>query len=304
MDTTEILLIALVLDALFGDPPWLWNRIPHPVVAMGTLISWADTRFNHRTGRTAKGMLFLAGSVLAMLAVGVLIAAIPDFGVIETLVVAFLLSQKSLSDHVGRVAAGLRTSLADGRSALAHIVGRDVDQLDESEIARAAIESASENISDGVVAPAFWYLLLGLPGLIAYKFVNTADSMIGHRDARYREFGAASARFDDLLNFIPARLSGCIIAAVHASIYAFKVMWRDARLHRSPNAGWPESAMAAVLDVALAGPRSYGGKAHDYPYMHPEGRTFLSVLDIDATIRAIWRTWVGGTVFLFALLFI
>ena len=185
----------------------------------------------------------------------------------------------------------LRQGLPEGRAAVSLIVGRDPETLDEAGAARAAIESAAENFSDGVVAPAFWLLVGGLPGIVIYKAVNTADSMIGHRSERYRAFGWAAARFDDLLNLIPARLSGVLLCAVGAGLKAMRIMWRDARLHKSPNAGWPEAATAATLGVALAGPRIYGGALTSDPWVHPEGRRAATSADIDASVALIWRGW-------------
>ena len=188
--------------------------------------------------------------------------------VVEILVVAVLLAQKSLVDHVRAVRDGLEEGgLEGGREAVSLIVGRDPETLDESAVARAAVESLAENASDGVVAPAFWYAVFGLPGLFVYKIINTADSMIGHRNERYIDFGRSSAILDDIVNWIPARLTGLMIAIADGSparaearAPTLVVMVRDAKLHRSPNAGWPESAMAAATGVALGGPRYYGGE--------------------------------------------
>ena len=172
-----------------------------------------------------------------------------------------LLAQRSLVDHVAAVAAGLRAGLAEGRRAVALIVGRDPDRLDAAGVGRAAVESLAENLSDGVVAPLFWGVVAGLPGMLAYKAVNTLDSMVGHHSERYRDFGWASARFDDLVNLVPARLTGAALCLVGGAPRALglPVMLRDAPRHRSPNAGWPEAAMAAALGLRLAGPRVYGG---------------------------------------------
>ncbi len=194
------------------------------------------------------------------------------------LVASVLIAQRSLYQHVSRVRSAFADGgLAEARKAVSMIVGRDPDQLDEAGVCRAAIESCAENFSDGVVAPAFWLALLGLPGLVAYKAINTADSMIGHRTPRYEYFGWAAARLDDLVNLIPARLSGLLLAAVapvakRSAAVAFQTMWRDAAKHRSPNAGWPESAMAGALGVALAGPRRYGERIVDDPFLNAEAR--------------------------------
>ena len=205
---------------------------------------------------------------------------------------AIHLAQKSLVEHVAAVARGLRMSLTDGQRAVAMIVGRDTEVLDRSGVSRSAIESAAENLSDGVIAPAFWFLVAGLPGLMVYKITNTADSMIGHMTPRHREFGWAAARFDDLLNLIPARLSALLVALTNGWTNP-KPILRDAPLHRSPNAGWPEAAVACVQGIALAGPRSYHGQMTDYPWVYPEGRRELGPEDIDQTIRTLWRAWAG-----------
>ena len=200
MTTATLLALALILDALFGEPDWLWRRLPHPAVLMGRAVGWCDARFNQGAGRRLKGTLAFAGLAMAAWGLGAVIAAVPDYGLLEVLITAMLLAQKSLADHVRAVADGLRLSLADGRMAVARIVGRDPQALDGPGVARGAIESAAENLSDAVIAPAFWFLLFGLPGLMLYKLTNTADSMIGYRTPRHEAFGWAAARFDDLLN--------------------------------------------------------------------------------------------------------
>jgi adenosylcobinamide-phosphate synthase len=285
-----ILVLALLLDAALGEPKVLWDRLPHPAVLMGRLVGALDRRFNRGGSLRLKG----TGVALALAAIGLatgwLIQILPDAGLVELVTLAILLAQKSLVDHVRAVAQGLRRSLAEGRQAVAMIVGRDTAAMTEADVTRAAIESAAENLSDGVVAPVFWYLLLGLPGIVAYKLVNTADSMIGHMTPRYRDFGWASARLDDLLNLIPARLTALLIALTHGWVDP-KPILRDAPKHRSPNAGWPESALAPVLNVALSGPRSYNGVRRDYPWVWPEGRRDPGPDDIDAAADALWRVW-------------
>ncbi len=290
--TAPILAFALILDALFGEPDWLWRRLPHPATLMGRLIAALDRRFNRPPAAKLAGTLMTAALAAFAATLGWLIHLIPDHGLIECLTVAILLAQRSLADHVRAVATGLRRSLADGKAAVALIVGRDIAPMREPDVARAAIESAAENLSDGVVAPAFWYLTLGLPGLLVYKFANTADSMVGHLTPRHRDFGWAPARWDDLLNLIPARLTALLIALTHGWVDPRPVL-RDAVKHRSPNAGWPESVLAPVLNVALAGPRSYNGVMTDYPWVWPEGRRDPGADDIDAAVRALWRTWAG-----------
>lgn len=289
--SASILTAALLLDAALGEPRTIWSRWPHPAVLMGRAVGWMDTRLNQGESRRARGVLAMAALGLGAILLGNLIHALPDFGLIEVLVVAILLAQKSLVEHVRAVGDGLRMSIGEGRRAVARIVGRDTAAMDQPAIARAAIESAAENLSDGVIAPAFCYLLGGLPGLLLYKITNTADSMIGHRTPRHEAFGWAAARLDDLLNLIPARLTAALIALAHGRRDAARPILRDAPLHRSPNAGWPEAAMAVVLNTALSGPRSYNGQMRDFPWVFPEGGRNPGPAQIDLACRALWCAW-------------
>ena len=290
--SAALLVPALLLDAAFGEPNWLWSRLPHPAVVMGRAVGWLDARLNTGENRKAKGVLALIVLVFGAGLVGAVIAALPDGGLLEVLAAAILLAQRSLVEHVRAVGDALRLSLADGRRMVARIVGRDTSALDEAGVARAAIESAAENLSDGVVAPALAFLAFGLPGLMIYKITNTADSMIGHRTPRHEQFGWAAARFDDLLNWIPARLTAALILVTHGRFDPAPVL-RDGPLHRSPNAGWPEAAMAVVLNVSLSGPRSYNGVMTDFPWVWPEGRADPGPDQIDAACSALWRAWAG-----------
>ena len=290
--SAALLVPALLLDAAFGEPNWLWSRLPHPAVVMGRAVGWLDARLNTGENRKAKGVLALIVLVFGAGLLGAVIAAIPDGGLLEVLAAAILLAQRSLVDHVRAVGDALRLSLADGRRMVARIVGRDTSALDEAGVARAAIESAAENLSDGVVAPALAFLFFGLPGLMIYKITNTADSMIGHRTPRHEQFGWAAARFDDLLNWIPARLTAALILLTHGRFDPGPVL-RDGPLHRSPNAGWPEAAMAVVLNVSLSGPRSYNGVMTAFPWVWPEGRADPGPDQIDAACSALWRAWAG-----------
>jgi adenosylcobinamide-phosphate synthase len=293
-----MLALALVLDAIFGEPDWLWRRAPHPAVLFGRGIGWLEGLLNEGANRRAKGVVAVVVLAIAVWLPAWLLSQGIFLGVFEVLGAAVLLAQRSLADHVRAVADALRVSLADGRAAVARIVGRDPETLDQAGVARAAIESAAENFSDGVVAPVFWFLVGGLPGIALYKAVNTADSMIGHRSARYAEFGWAAARLDDVLNWVPARLAGFLICLAGPMSYggglrAMAVMMRDAPLHKSPSAGWPEAAIAASLGIALAGPRIYGGVLTDDPYMNDGGRKAAGPADIEAAVRLIWRAWWG-----------
>ncbi|RVT82145.1 cobalamin biosynthesis protein [Rhodobacteraceae bacterium CCMM004] len=291
MSTPLLLLVALALDAALGEPRWLWDRVPHPAVLIGRVIGWADNAWNRGAQRRAKGVALVILLVAGSIALGGVLAALPFGPVWEVLIAAILLAQKSLADHVRAVALALRTGLPEGRRAVAMIVGRDTETMDPPAVARAAIESAAENLSDGVVAPAVWFLLGGLPGILAYKAVNTADSMIGYRTPRHGEFGWAAARLDDVLNWVPARLTAALIALAHGRRPWTAPVRADAALHRSPNAGWPEAAMARTLDVALSGPRSYDGALRDFPWVHPEGDRAPGPERIDAAVTALWRTW-------------
>lgn len=302
-DRFWLLALALVLDAFVGDPGHLWRRIPHPVAVIGAFVAWLDRTLNrdhdNPETRRAAGVIALAVLVAVAIAVGLALhavfAAIP-FGWLGTVVVAFVfIASRSLYDHVRAVADAFDPEafvggLPDARSAVSRIVGRDPESLDEPAVCRAAIESMAENFSDGVVAPVLWFLLLGVPGLIAYKAINTADSMIGHRSERHRDFGWAAARLDDLVNLPASRLAGLLIALaaplVGGSIaQSLRVMWTEAGGHRSPNAGWPEAAMAAALGVALAGPRRYGGRLVDDAYMNAAGRRNAMPEDIRRGLR-------------------
>ena len=283
------LVLAMLLDAAMGEPRWLWDRVPHPAVLMGRAVGWCDQAFNRGDARRLRGVLVIAGLGVAALVLGWFLSL---FGpVVEVVVAAILLAQRSLVDHVQAVARDLRISLGDGRRAVARIVGRDTGAMQGPDVARAAIESAAENLSDGVIAPVFWFLVGGLPGLMLYKITNTADSMIGHRTERHGQFGWAAARFDDLLNLVPARLTAVLILAVHGMWGGWREVAAEAPCHRSPNAGWPEAAMARVLGVALSGPRAYHGVWTEFPFVNAAGRREIGATEIDAACGVLWRVW-------------
>lgn len=283
------LVFGMLLDAVFGEPRWLWNRFPHPAVLMGRLINWCDANFNKGDKKRLMGTFTIVELCIAAGVLGWLIQLVPGYW-LDVLVLAVLLAQKSLVDHVQAVGDALRLSLGDGRRSVAMIVGRDTAEMDEASVARSAIESAAENLSDGVIAPAFWFAVAGLPGLLIYKVTNTADSMIGYLTPKHAEFGWASAKLDDVLNFIPARLTALLIWLVTKRPNARKIM-QDAPLHRSPNAGWPEAAMAHGLDIALSGPRTYDGERKDYPFVNADGERELTADHIDEAVDVLWRTW-------------
>ncbi|MFT6075991.1 MAG: adenosylcobinamide-phosphate synthase [Yoonia sp.] len=279
----------MLLDAALGEPRWLWNRFPHPAVLMGRLIGWCDRRFNAGDQKQVMGLLVLVALCIGAGVIGWLIQLLPT-NILDIAILAILLAQKSLVEHVQAVANALRMSLGDGRKSVAMIVGRDTRTMDGSAVARSAIESAAENLSDGVIAPIFWFAVAGLPGLLIYKITSTADSMIGYRTPKHAQFGWAAARFDDLINLIPARLTALMIWAVTIRPNPRPIL-REAPLHRSPNAGWPEAAMAYGLDIALSGPRSYGGEMRDYPFVNGDGERDLGADDIDNAVNLLWKTW-------------
>ncbi|MBB3317821.1 adenosylcobinamide-phosphate synthase [Rhizobium sp. BK181] len=317
-----VLVLALLLDRIVGDPDALWMRLQHPVVLFGNAISRIDRMFNreelHKRVRRRNGVWSIVGLLsVTAIAGAVLHWFFSLFGVagilLEVMCVAVFMAQKSLADHVGAVAAGLKNGGLDGgRQAVSRIVGRDPETLDEPAVCRAAIESLAENFSDGVVAPALWYAVFGLPGLFAYKMLNTADSMIGHKSERYADFGWAAARLDDFANWPAARFSILLIAAGAwlrrgrtACQEALRIAARDGGLHRSPNSGRPEAAMAGALDVQLAGPRVYSGIVVMEPMINGSGRETATVADIEDGISVFYASCsmlAGAALVLFLLL--
>lgn len=314
--------LAIVLDAVFGEPNWLWKRVPHPVVLVGKFIAVLDRWMNRdhhtpfRRKRAGINALIRLIFVVGALSLGLLLYASilhPLLGfALTTIVGAVLLAQRSLHDHVEAV----RAPLADGdlpaaRQALSMIVGRNTEDLDESGIARAALESLAENHSDGVIAPAFWMLIGGLPGIALYKAINTADSMIGYKTDRHRHFGWAAAKLDDLVNFLPARLSvGLIMLSVAITSLAGQkgaFAWpdwvkirQDAPTHASPNAGWPEASYASALGIALGGPRTYPSGTVEAPFINDAGRKHLGPSDVRKGL-ALFRATCAATLFVVVL---
>lgn len=253
-------------EAVVGYPDRLHRRLPHPVVGLGALIDAGERLLNRpeRSPRVRRlsGVATVAATAGVAALVGLVASRLP--GPAPVLAATFGLAQRSLHDHVEAVAKALEAGdLAAARTAVGMIVGRDTAALDATGVAAAAIESLAESFNDGIMAPAFWLVLAGLPGLYAYKAVNTADSLIGHREPRWKDFGWAAARTDDVMNLAPARLAGALIAMAGGG--GWKIMLRDARHHASPNAGWPEAAMAGALKVRLGGPVAYDGVMTDRP---------------------------------------
>ena len=274
-DFPAMMLVALALDRLIGWPDWLYARIGHPVTWAGHLIVSLDARLNQSAlPQKPMGVLALILGIGAALLPSAFAQALLSGNVLSILVGGCLawplVAMRSLQDHVAAVAMPLVAGeLPAARHAVSMIVGRNPDALDEAGVARAALESLAENSSDGIVAPVFWGAVAGLPGIAVYKMINTLDSMIGHRSPRYLQFGWASARLDDLVNLIPARATGALFAlACGNPLRAGRVMLRDASRHRSPNAGWPEGAMAGALGVRLSGPRIYDGHVAPEPWLN------------------------------------
>tara|TARA_R110001606_G_scaffold184748_1_gene331724 strand:- start:1471 stop:2421 length:951 start_codon:yes stop_codon:yes gene_type:complete len=277
MSAAGLMLAAWAIEAAFGWPGWLYRLIRHPVVWFGAGISWLESAFNQPSW--PHPARYVAGALSSLLAISAattlafaISRALPDTilgWTIEALLASSLIASRSLYTHVAAVARPLSAGdIAGARAAVSQIVGRDPARLDESGIARAALESLAENASDGVTAPLFWGTLFGLPGLAAYKAVNTLDSMIGHRNERYAAFGGFAARLDDVANLVPARLTGLAFAARSGGTSALRTLLHDASRHRSPNAGWPEAAMAGALGVRLSGPRLYGDRVSDEPWLN------------------------------------
>jgi len=296
-------LAALIVEALIGYPAPLYRAIGHPVTWMGRWLAWLEAALNRADAasatRRAAGVLALClylapVGVVAWAATRVCASGGALGFALLALLAASLPAQRSLGVHVSAVADGLDVSLEEGRRAVAKIVGRNPDVLDEAGVARAAIESLAENFSDGVVAPILWIALGGLVGGALYKTINTADSMIGHRDERHKAFGWAAARLDDIVNLPASRLAALwliLAAAVTSGASArdaARAVWRDAARHRSPNAGWPEAAMAGALGLKLAGPRVYGETLVDDAFMGLGNRQ-AGVADIRRALRLYRR---------------
>ncbi len=295
-----IAFLSLLIERFAGYPDWLFRRIGHPVTWIGSLIALLDAKWNrehrsflHREGKGVLALIVILGvTVTISLLLQSILLLFPLGFLLVAIVGASLPAQKSLETHVEAVAIALESEgLEGGRNAVSMIVGRDPDQLDEAAVCRAAIESLAENFSDGIVAPSLWLGLLGLPGGAGYKAINTADSMIGHRTPQYKAFGWASARVDDLVNLPASRLSGVlfVVAAFFlpgaSPANAVRSIFRDAGHHRSPNAGWPEAALAGALGFALAGPRSYGGQMIQARFMGEGGRRDLTAADIRQALK-------------------
>jgi adenosylcobinamide-phosphate synthase len=311
-------LVAGAVEAAVGYPDSLYRAIGHPVTWIGRLIAWADRRWNSQQHSPAqqrmRGIVLMVALVALSVLVGLVISRLfhallpPLLALVPIAIVASsLVAQRSLHEHVEAVADALGQGLTNGRAAVARVVGRDTRDLDEAGVCRAAIESLAESFCDGIVAPLFWLSVAGLPGGIAYKAINTADSMIGHKTEKYIDFGWAAARIDDVANWPAARLSalwlalGALVVPGASPSDALRTAWRDSSRHDSPNAGWPEAAMAGALGVRLMGPRTYDGELVDKDWMG-DGRATLTAADIRTALK-LYRAACGVQLGLLAVLF-
>ena len=272
------LLVGWLLDLLLGDPGWL----PHPVVGFGKVIAFGEHHFNRGSYRKIKGAIMAVILIIATYAVGLVINShLPIF---NFLIVFFCLAGTTLIREVRAVFLALDRSLDEGRRQVARIVGRDTSELSAQEVRTAALETLAENLSDGVIAPLFWFAVLGVPGMLAYKMINTLDSMIGYRTERYRDFGCWAARIDDIANYIPARLTAMLMVIAAGKPRLMQFVWQNGRKHASPNSGYPEAALAGILDCRFGGPHYYFGELFDKPYIGVNERP-LSTSDMQTAIR-------------------
>ena len=272
------LLLGWLLDWLFGDPV----RLPHPIVWFGKAIAWCEHRLNQGSYRKAKGGMTAVALIAATYAIGFLINS--QLSIINFLVVFYCLAGTTLIREVREVFLALDRSLDAGRKQVARIVGRDTSELSAQEVRTAALETLAENLSDGVIAPLFWFALLGTPGMLAYKMVNTLDSMIGYKTERYRDFGCWAAHIDDVANFIPARLTALLMVLAAGKPQLATFVWKNGRKHASPNSGYPEAALAGILDCRFGGPHHYFGQLFDKPYIGSNDRP-LTTADMGTAIR-------------------
>ena len=276
------LLLGWLLDFIFGDPA----RLPHPVVWFGKMISWGEHRLNKGSHRMAKGAVMAVFLIfLVFFVVWGLKRLIPNtvlWLILDTIIIFYCLAGTTLIREVREVFLALDRSLDEGRKQVARIVGRDTSQLSAQEVRTAALETLAENLSDGVIAPLFWFALLGTPGMLAYKMVNTLDSMVGYRTERYKDFGCWAARIDDVANYIPARALLMVIASGKLSLLKF--VWKNGSKHASPNSGYPEAALAGILNCRFGGPHYYFGELFDKPYIGENDRE-LTTQDMHTAVR-------------------
>ena len=266
------LLLGWLLDFIFGDP----SRLPHPIVWFGKMISWGEHRLNKGSHRMAKGAVMAIVLILMVFfVVWWLKRFIPNtvlWLILDTIIIFYCLAGTTLIREVREVFLALDRSLDDGRQQVARIVGRDTSQLSAQGVRTAALETLAENLSDGVIAPLFWFALLGTPGILAYKMVNTLDSMIGYRTERYKDFGCWAAHIDDVANCIPARLTALLMVIASGKLTLLNFVWKNGRRHASPNSGYPEAALAGILNCRFGGPHYYFGELFDKPYIGENDR--------------------------------
>ena len=286
------LIIGWVLDLCLGDPQWM----PHPVVAFGKLIAWGEKRFNRGTHRKLKGALLTIFLVLSVLILTgtmdlILLLAVSEdptalllYVAIHSLIIFWCLAGTTLIREVRQTFLAVDRSLEEGRKQVARIVGRDTSELSAQEIRTAALETLSENLSDGVIAPLFWLAIGGVPGMLAYKMVNTLDSMIGYKTDRYKDFGCFAARLDDVVNYVPARLTSFLMVLVSGRFSVLKFVGKYGRKHASPNSGYPEAALAGILNCRFGGPHTYFGQLFDKPFIGENDRP-LTTDDMRVAIR-------------------
>lgn len=291
-DMTELLtallplFLAWLLDGWLGDPAWL----PHPVVGFGKLISCGERRLNKGKAKVWKGAFLAIGLVIAVYLLATFIPRYTIVGcLINTLLIFYCLAGTTLVREVRMVFEAVDRSLDEGRQQVARIVGRDTSELSAHEVRTAALETLAENLSDGVIAPLFWYLLLGVPGMLAYKMVNTLDSMIGYKNERYLLFGRVAARMDDVANYLPARLTALLMVIVSGLPSLLRFVWKQGRQHASPNSGYPEAALAGILNCRFGGPHHYFGMQVWKPFIGENERS-LTAKDRKQATRINQRT--------------
>jgi adenosylcobinamide-phosphate synthase len=270
------LLLGWLLDFIFGDPA----RLPHPVVWFGKMISWGEHRLNKGSHRMAKGAVMAVFLIfLVFFVVWGLKRLIPNtvlWLILDTIIIFYCLAGTTLIREVREVFLALDRSLDEGRKQVARIVGRDTSQLSAQEVRTAALETLAENLSDGVIAPLFWFALLGTPGMLAYKMVNTLDSMVGYRTERYKDFGCWAAHIDDVASYIPARLTALLMVIASGKLSLLKFVWKNGSKHASPNSGYPEAALAGILNCRFGGPHYYFGELFDKPYIGENDRPLIT----------------------------
>ncbi len=278
------LLLGWLLDFIFGDP----SRLPHPIVWFGKMISWGEHRLNKGSHRMAKGAVMAICFILLVFFVvwgfKRLVPSMILWLVLDTIIIFYCLAGTTLIREVREVFLALDRSLEEGRRQVARIVGRDTSQLSAQEVRTAALETLAENLSDGVIAPLFWFALLGTPGMLAYKMVNTLDSMIGYRTERYKDFGCWAAHIDDVANYIPARLTALLMVIASGKLSLLKFVWNNGRKHASPNSGYPEAALAGILNCRFGGPHYYFGELFDKPYIGENDRELITA-DMRTAVR-------------------